>query len=268
MRKIKCTVLFMVALLLTCSIAVYADIIVEPNNSFYERHRTECVYLNRSFYANSKEGFVSITKEPGSKTVTTAVENGETIYIKFTYNFNGEQWGITEIETPQKNYTEWPAGWIPMEQLLPIYDYISFEEDHGSEIYDYTGDSEALASAPEIVFWPWPGSGSITHTLERPVGYEGPFDYTDAYKDNEGREWVFLTYWVGNRNVWVCVDDPANRNIPAFNPPPEVVLWPSVTPPSIGREVSALLLITVLVGVLVVGTVILVRICWKPKKEN
>ena len=161
MRKFRFTVLLFGMLLTTLSAVVHADVIVEPNNSFYERNRDESVYLNRDFYANSVEGYVSIKKEPGSNSEISAIENGTIVNIKFTLNYKGEEWGITELSVPDKDYSEWPSGWIPMEQLLVVYDYISFAEDHGSEFYDYTGSGEVLVNSEGVVFWSWPGSGRI-----------------------------------------------------------------------------------------------------------
>ena len=271
MKKCRSTVLIILVIFLMLPITARADVLFVPNNSFYERHSSECTYLNRYFYTNSKDGFVIIKKEPGSKTETAAIENGETVNIIFTYNHNGELWGVTEIYTPGKNSSERPNGWIPMNQLLLKYDYISFEEDHRDEIYDYTGDDEALTNAPELVLWSWPGSGSVSHTMQGPLsssGYGGPLDFPYAYMDEEGREWGYLSYWYGIRNLWVCISDPSNADIPAFNPAPAPELWQSSAPPDTGGRLSAPWLVTILVVVLVVGTVILVRVFWKPKKED
>ena len=271
MKKRGLTFLLLaVFLLLTLPVAARADVLIEPNNNFYTRNRDKCTYLSRSFYANSESGFVSVKKEPGSNTETAAITNGEAIHIMFTYSHKGEMWGVTEISTPDTHYSDWPNGWVPMEQLLLMYDYISFEKDHADEFYAYTGGGETLATAPELVLWSWPGSGSVSHTMQGPLsasGYGGPLDIPHAYKDEEGREWGFLSYWYGIRNIWICISDPGNPDIPAFNPPPEPELWQSQTPPAPGG-LSTPWLIAILVAVLVAGTVVLVRIFWKPKKTD
>ena len=59
------------------------------------------------------------------------------------------------------------------------------------------------------------------------------FDAKYAYKDNEGREWVYFVVKgaaVGfhsnvNEEGWICVDDPANADIPPFKPAPDPIRW-------------------------------------------
>ena len=89
--------LFVLSLLCLFPLAVYADVLIEPNNRFYDRHRGECEYLGRRYYANGESGFVSVKKEPGANSETTVLENGYILNIMFTYNHNGESWGVTEI---------------------------------------------------------------------------------------------------------------------------------------------------------------------------
>ena len=257
--------LLMVSLLLIFPLAARADMIAEPKNDFYDRNSADCIYLNRSFYANGKGGSVSLKKEPGSKAETAVIENGEALYIMVTYNHKGEIWGVAQM------YTRYETGWVPMEQLLLVYDYISFEEEYKNEIYEYTGSDGTLENAKKLMVWSWPGSGSMRQ-VDGPLsasGYGGPLDIPRAYKDSEGREWVFLSYWYGIRNEWVCLSDPENGEIPAFNPAPEPELWPQADNlPAPNKGLSTPLLIVILVAVLIIGTVILVRVFWKPKKEK
>lgn len=253
-------------ILLAVPLTAYADVLVEPNNDFYARHRDECTSLNRSFYANGEGGSVSLKKQPGSKAEVAAVENGEVLYIMFTYNHKGELWGVVELYTPDKPYNQWPTGWIPMNQLLLVYDYISFAEEHGADFYPYTGSYDALNTAKEIVFWAWPGSGNAQGSLEA-VADEN-FQVSHAYKDAQGREWGFVGYWYGRRNAWVCLSDPANRDIPAFNPAPTPVLWHAGAANAQKGGLSVPIFSIILVAALVVGTAILIRVLWKPRKSN
>ena len=259
--------LIMVLFLLSFPLAARADVLLEPNNSFYERHRSECTYLSRSFYANGKDGYVALKSEPNSKTETAVIENGDTIRIMFTYSHNGEMWGVTEISSQDTPYREWPTGWIPMNQLLLMYDYISFEEDHKDEFYKYTGDYSELKAAKDLVLWAWPGSGNILWSGELPDTEN--FRVSNTYRDAEGREWGVVDYWYGIRNVWACLSDPENIDIPAFNPAPEPELWPQADMlPSPNKGISTPLLISILVAILVIGTIVLVRIFWKPNREK
>lgn len=257
--------LLAVCFLLMLPLTAYADVLIEPNNDFYTRHRSECVSLNRSFYANGEGGSVSVKQEPGSNTETAVIENSEILNILFTYNDNGEIWGVTEIFSENEPYDTWPNGWIPMSQLLLVYDYASFAEEYQEEFYTFSGSYEALKTANEIVLWSWPGSGELKGTLEAlTVENDGEFNISKAYKDKQGQEWGFLVYWRGERNVWICLSNPASRDIPAFNPPPQPKLWQSddVNPPKNGLSLPVIIII--LVFVLVAGTAVLVRVFWKP----
>ena len=262
--------LVMVSLIPILPLFARADVLIEPNNSFYERHRKECTHLGRSFYANGEDGYAALKREPGSKTETAVIENGDTIHIMFTYEHKGELWGVAEISSLDTPYREWPNGWVSMNQLLLVYDYISFEEEHKDEIYDYAGGDETLKKAKELIIWTWPGSGDM-YSAQGPgtPAYSGPIEISSAYKDSERREWGFLSYWYGHRNAWVCLSDPENSEIPAFNPAPEPELWPQADNlPAPNKGLSTPLLIVILVAVLIIGTVILVRVFWKPKKEK
>ena len=99
-----------------------------------------------------------------------------------------------------------------------------------------------------------------------------------------------IPYFYASRDLWVCLSDPSNQDIPAFNSAPEPVLWPAADPngnqiavsttdpalspsptdpltlPDTGKPwLSTPLLIIILVVVLVVATVVLIQIFWKKK---
>ena len=254
----------------------YADVIVEPNNDFYTQHSSECTYLNRSFYANGEGGSISLKKEPGSKEETASVKNGKVINIIFTYNYEGEIWGVTLIYEDNTPFSVLPNGWVPMSQLLIVYDYLSFAQDHQAEIYSFTGSYDSLKTADKIIMWSWPGSGVEAGSIDQ--GENSDLSVTDAYKDDQGREWGFIGYWHGNRNFWICISDPANSDIPAFNPPPKPVLWQpgdtsTNTPEAVNTNTnksgpSMPTIIIVLVSAVVICTAVLIRVFWKPRKGN
>ena len=287
----KCCVLVLllaICLLLIPNHVAHADVLIEPNNDFYARHRNECASLNRSFYANGESGFISVKKEPGSNKEVTAVKNGETLYIMFTYNDNGRLWGVTDFHSPGQSYDKRLSGWIPMDQLALVYDYISFDEDYGNEFYSYTGSYDALHGAVEIVLWTWPGSGVAVWTIEAsniPEDIDAYLTESKTYKDEQGREWGFIGYMYGHRNSWICLSDPSNKDIPAFHPAPLPELWPSketdapydpatspdpgrYTDPDTSNDLPTTLIILALVFVLVVGTAILIKVFWKPNSNK
>ena len=243
----------------------YADVIVVPNNDFYTRHSEECTYLNRSCYANGEGGSISLKKEPGSKEETVTVKNGDVINIIFTYNYKGETWGVTMIYKDNTPFNDLPNGWVPMNQLLFVYDYLSFAQDHQAEIYSFTGSYDSLKTADKIIMWSWPGSGVEAGSIDQ--GENSDLSVTDAYKDDQGREWGFIGYHYGMRNVWICLSDPANDDIPANTTTPQTGVWqPDENTDNPKTGLPTIVIIAVLVLVLGAGTGILIRIFWKPNK--
>ena len=254
-----CAVCFLLAIPLTAN----ADVIMTPINDFYAQHSSECVFLGRSFYINGEAGFVSVKEAPDSTKEIAVIENGECILIQFTYDYKEQSWGAALFWDQGR-----PDGWVPMEQLVPVYDYISFEKEYLKEFYPYGGDYDTLFVAGDIVFWAWPGSGEQAWILEeewRNAETDANFlQATHAYKDNEGREWGFFPYVYGRKNTWVCLNDPGNRDIPAFNPPPQPELWQPQNAGVPQRTLFMPLLIIVLVAAVVVSAAVLIRRFGKP----
>lgn len=222
----RCIVTFILMAVLAASltIVVYADVIVEVEHEydFYNKNASDCVSLGRHFLVNGNDGYVYLKSDPGSKNYFEAVKNGEILYIQCTYNQDGEIWGYARFFQTYR--------WIPMEDMLLVYDYISFAEEYGKEFYTYAGSYDAVFEADDIALWEWPGSGIVSRMLEPKVyGSFSPenviryLDGSSAYKDGQGREWIFMSskYATG----WICISDLANTELPAFAPPPEPVIW-------------------------------------------
>jgi hypothetical protein len=105
-------VLFLFCFLLTPTIAVHADVILEPSDIFYLFNANNCEYLGQSFYA---DGVVSVKEEPGSNVEVAAIENNAQVYIYCTYALEGKTWGlVVEEENILRFY-----GWVLMDRLLP-----------------------------------------------------------------------------------------------------------------------------------------------------
>jgi len=255
----KCVfALIAVCLLLKPAFTVYADLIYEPDNGFYQQHRRQIVYLGRSFMASGTGGSLSVKKDPGFRNDIAKLQNGEVTYVQYSCLYDGEFWGFT---------SEF-SGWIKLDQMLVMYDYVAFEEDHRDELYPYDGDFSQIKETRSAIAWAWPGSDVYIWTYEN-LDTEN-FRVSYAYKDNEGREWGFVTYLYGGRNIWVCLSDPLNRDLPAFNPAPEPIPWVSETTHiNIERSgMSLFVLITIFTAVLVVSTVVLINVYWRPNKTN
>ena len=244
------------------TLGTYADVLVEPDNDFYARHGAQTVYLGRSFVANGEDGHVAIKYEPGSRDDIASLENGEVVYMQYSCLYDGEFWGFT---------FEY-SGWIKLDQMLVLYDYVAFAEDYNDEFYPYNGDYKEIKESGAVIAWPWPGADTLLWTVENVATTN--FYATYAYKDIQGREWGFVTYLYGNQNIWVCLSEPLNRNLPAFNPKPEPDVWISETVHAdikqyaSKNEFQALIVIIVLVTMLVFGTAVLIRVFWEPNKTK
>jgi len=216
---------------------VRADAVMGNDFEFKNRDKTEP--LNRSFYVNGPNGRASAKEAPGSKTEVTSYENGRIIEIASVYRHRGTYWGITPM-----GHAYYMPGWFLMDDLLLYYDRKDFEDEHKDEFYDYTGDFEVLWTSEEFYIWRWPGSDRAIYKYEvdEYAGLdESAIHPKYAYMDENGREWVYIRIWdgfvaslsrYGSADGWVCMSDPSNNDIPAFNPAPESRKW---TP---GREVD------------------------------
>lgn len=284
MKKRILTLLLSTIMLAFPIVNASADVIVEPEDDFYSRHRNQCEYLSRRFYANGDDGYVSMLSEPGSRKEISVVKNGETLVIQYTYDYHGERWGVG-----------YSSGWAPMRDFILVYDSISFYEDHKDEFTDNKFDLNVLLDAELVVFWTWPGSGEINMDYKPSASNRDLesiwLDAEYCYKDDEGRVWGYIPYFYAVRSQWVCLSDPSDKNIPAFNeasapslkqpansrlepdsiPGPTYYPEGSFTgppdapdPPSNGPSLPVLILI--LVGVLVIVSAVLIAIFWKRKK--
>jgi len=244
------------------TLGAYADAIIDPDNDFHTRHASKAVYLGRSFVANGEDGHVAIKYEPGSKDDIASLKNGEVAYMQYSCLYDGDFWGFTY------EY----SGWMKLDQMLVLYDYVAFAEDHWDEFYSYNGDYTEIKKTQALIAWPWPGADAPLWTVENIATTN--FYVSHAYKDIQGREWGFVAYLYGSRNIWVCLSEPLNRNLPAFNPAPEPDIWVSeTTHVDIKQYVSenefpTLIVIIVLVTMVVVCTAVLIRVFWEPNKTN
>jgi len=256
------TVILAFFLLLMTPLTAYADVIVLPENDFYKQHASQIIFLGRNFSANGEGGSVAVKKEPGASSNVTKLQNGEKTYIQNSCLFGGEFWGFTFEH----------SGWIKLDQMFVLYDYIAFEEEHLGEFYPYAGDYAEIKDTRSAIAWPWPGADYYLLKFEDLDVENLMVAY--AYGDEDGREWGFVTYIFGNRNIWICLSDPSNRDIPVFNPTPEPTPWVSETmhidikQSTLKNEFPTLFVITALVVVLAAATAVLIKVFWKPNKAN
>lgn len=194
MKRTLCLILALTFLLAP---AVRADVIYEPEDSFYWEHRGECRYHNRSYYAAGPDDAVEIYRSPVSAAVAERVKNGALLWVSYVYgDENGISWGYCE------NYEENWAGWVPMDYLLLKYDSAAFKEEFAHRI---TKESGELLADGEVYLWNYPGSEEGT-TIPVDPGYRPA--YQQVFTDDAGRAWGYVGYHMGIRDVWICLDAP------------------------------------------------------------
>ena len=184
--------------------AVHADLIFEPEDSFYEKHADACEYVNRSYIVNGYDGETDVYESPESAEKVMTVKNREKYYISFVYtDRNHVKWGF--IEDGQEN-----SGWVPMDYMYPVYNSQSFYEEYKDKITPDEGIIPNVTKGDVIYGWTYPGS----ETKYKIEVMEDTFDYGSTFTDEEGHQWGNVGYDMGNRDFWVCVDEPQNPNLP------------------------------------------------------
>ncbi len=199
MRKMVKLLSFAFAMFL-CTQTVHADVIWEPQNSFYEKHREECEIVGREYVANGPDGKVIVYKSPENALEVGTFENGESTWITWIYkDSDGILWGC-----PNKMEN----GWLPMDYMQVVYDYISFEEEYGSQFMEESGSVDEFYIDKSVYFWKYPGSENYEKMDLDPEWTTWMPEYHKTYVDEAGRKWGFCGYYYGTRNFWVCLDEP------------------------------------------------------------
>ncbi|MBE6954362.1 MAG: hypothetical protein E7449_00435 [Ruminococcaceae bacterium] len=190
------------------SFAAQADVIWEPEDSFYRSHSKECSYYARSRIVNSPEGGLAVYVSPKSSSVVGTVENGTALHVQFTYD--NEAWGY--VETPEGD------GWMPLADTVLKYDHVSFTEEYSEAFFEdeavVKAMLESLTDEDLIYDYAYPGSGPTKSYI--PAEYvlsDEWFSLQSLFEDEEGRIWGHVGYFMGRRG-WICVSDPTNSELP------------------------------------------------------
>ena len=265
MKKIV-SMLSLIFAVMLCVQTVHADVIWEPENQFYEKHRNNCELVEREYVANGPDGKVIVYVDPKTAQEVGSYENGESTWITWVYtDKDGVAWGCP-------NAME--EGWLPMDYMQVVYDHVSFEEDYGDKIVEETG---ALADSyynKVVYFWSYPGS---TDTEIEPFELDSEWvtwmpEYYKTYVDEAGRKWGYCGYYYGSRNFWVCLDaaDQSYEELWGEAPSDEVKLEVEEMPsmedaePIVPKGNSGLGAIGIGIGAVVVVSGIVI---WKMKKR-
>ena len=227
MKRMIAVLCVMALVLLAVPFPAYADVIFEPyDDLFYSEHGDECEYHSRSYYAAGPNGDVTVYESPESAREEAVVENGQGLWISHIYTApGGVRWGY---------YDDWQndvGGWVPMDYLELIYDGISFEEEYGDQFVKEDGVLDGSYAGKTIYFWDYPGCETASYYTLSEAETFFP-EYYMIYTDPEGRSWGKLSYFMGHKNSWICLDDPTadfNALYPAGNTAPEAETTPVST---------------------------------------
>ncbi|WP_287715010.1 hypothetical protein [Blautia sp.] len=132
------------------------------------------------------------------------VKNREKYYISFVYtDKKNVEWGF--LEDGQEN-----SGWVPMDYMYPVYNSQSFYEEYRDKITSDDGVIPNVTKGDVIYGWEYPGAESKFKLKVE----EDTFDYSSMFTDEEGHQWGNVGYYMGNRDFWVCIDEPQNPELP------------------------------------------------------
>lgn len=183
---------------------VQADLILEPEDQFYQAHADQCEYVDRSYYT---DGSVDLWTAPnGRKKGSFPADTRLQITHVYT-DSQGAQWGV---------FLEQESGWVLMADVYLDYDSRQFREDHEEEIL--TGEEQVLAEGEKVVFWSYPCSGENWGTEE----LQQELKFSEFYTDDQERLWGNVGYYMGSRDFWICLSEPENQEISMEEEPPKV----------------------------------------------
>ena len=183
---------------------VQADLILEPEDQFYQAHADQCEYVDRSYYTDGSVDFWTAPngRKKGSFPADTRLQ------ITHVYTDSQRaQWGV---------FLEQESGWVLMADVYLDYDSRQFREDHEEEILP--GEEQVLPQGEKVVFWSYPCSGENWGTEE----LQQELKFSEFYTDDQERLWGNVGYYMGSRDFWICLSEPGNQEIPMEEEPPKV----------------------------------------------
>lgn len=191
--------------LLALTVPVSADIIWEPEDSFFRSHHDDCTYVGRRYEMAGYDGKVTVFTAPGGMNKAT-LDNGVRGSIQFTWEGNGTTWGYLCWATEDD-----VEGWVPMDDVTLVYDSQEFFKDHADEI---TKTDRVEVNFHEAALYSYPNGPYEGYMLEEKVDYS-PFSetFTNLYTDENGLRWGYVGYYMGHREAWACLDDPMNEGL-------------------------------------------------------
>jgi len=256
MKRFICA-LFAVCLL--CMTA-FADIIWEPDNTFYKWHTGACEMVMRSYWVNDTEGYVTVWDKPNG-TPLANLPNGEQVYVHYCYK---EEWGLVECTTATLremavtlDEKELPEGgmvafWVPMEALAVSYDVWSFLDEAADAIRE---ESQTIHMGNKnYCVYAYPGGPCTAQIKASAMNRLTTLQVSLIYEDEAGRVWGSVSRGLpGKEQPWFCLSDLENSELSEIDRQP--LFYPAATGvpplPMAGSNVTAwaLLAVVLLCGV-------------------
>ena len=207
------TLLFILLLTLSLGMNALADVIYEPEDSFFKKHRDECYYENRVYIASGEAGYAAIMKDPKSNKKVEELPNGTEAYVSYVWDKEGG-WALLDRR-----------GWISLTELTVKYDSVSFEAEYGKEFL-HPEDPEFLdlTGCEGFGLWEYPGDKAPYARLSwtgEDAWFTAPPDdlfFNTIYEGPDGLRWGYVHYYYGRRDFWVCLSDPDLGRIPDAGP--------------------------------------------------
>lgn len=188
----------LVALLLALAAPASADVIWEPMDAFFQKHREEFQVHRTNYYVNAPSGVCTLYRAPGGSETGT-LENGEVFSAYYLYTAeDGTQWGMSDDER-----------YVPMSCLLDVYDLEFLEESADSLQKEApAGVRTKLAEGETFLWWSYPRG--VWHAEENWFGADCNLAEaaTEFYQDDQGLWWGYIGYWMGRQEAWVCLSQP------------------------------------------------------------
>lgn len=196
-----------ITMLLASSVPASADVIYEPEDTFYEEHRDECQlnYLSYGYEISCKDEKLKLFKSPVNAEVVDTMNKGDSCWSNTFYtDENGVTWAYIE----KRSGATWIGGWVDTGCLFRRYDSELFVNDHINEVKGIDGtwsDPDYSAFGPLI---PYDYPNAPTCRLETGTVIQGDFNAQKFYTDELGRNWGYCSYYIGIRDFWFSMDKP------------------------------------------------------------
>ncbi len=212
-RGLRCALLLLLLSLLCC-FAVWADVIYEPPDTFYNRYSGACTSCGCKCMVNSPEGGVRIYSSPQSGEVIDTAQNGNCFTVFYTYDAGA--WGVIVYENVdgllQSDAHGSRTGWVQMQDMLVLYRNEDFMEAFSDEFFEDAQRSEAFWTEGHSVVctYSYPCSGTVVRQNLSFISNQPKL--TQLWYDAEGRLWGYTGDGKYDRD-WICMSDPGNLEI-------------------------------------------------------